>query len=111
MAPMTAVAASTVAQPQSATNGGRGQAARLNAPWLHLTSPAGIATSTPESTHLAQGRSLSVTSGEDINLATGRSLVGCRGREVFAVRTALRHQAVCRQAARSKFRRKAMRWT
>ncbi|AOM01661.1 type VI secretion system Vgr family protein [Cobetia marina] len=61
---------------QSATNGGRGQAARLNAPWLHLTSPAGIATSTPESTHLAQGRSLSVTSGEDINLATGRSLVG-----------------------------------
>ncbi|MGS0467986.1 DUF2345 domain-containing protein [Cobetia marina] len=61
---------------QSATNGGRGQAARLNAPWLHLTSPAGIASSTPESTHLAQGRSLSVTSGEDINLATGRSLVG-----------------------------------
>ncbi|MBY6207208.1 MULTISPECIES: DUF2345 domain-containing protein [Halomonas] len=44
--------------------------------WLHLASPAGIAASTPQSTHLVQGKSLSVTSGEDINLATGRSLIG-----------------------------------
>ncbi|WP_136068901.1 DUF2345 domain-containing protein, partial [Modicisalibacter radicis] len=56
-------------------SGGRGQAARMKAPWLHLASPAGITASTPESTHLAQGRSLSVASGEDVNIATGRSLV------------------------------------
>ncbi|WP_444985485.1 DUF2345 domain-containing protein [Halomonas mongoliensis] len=60
---------------QGASQGGRGEAARLSAPWLHLASPAGIALSTPESSHLAQGRSLSVTSGEDINLAAGRSLI------------------------------------
>ncbi|MCK0746729.1 type VI secretion system Vgr family protein [Chromohalobacter nigrandesensis] len=56
-------------------SGGRGQAARMKAPWLHLASPAGITASTPESTHLAQGRSLSVSSGEDVNIATGKSLV------------------------------------
>ncbi|MEQ7870812.1 type VI secretion system tip protein TssI/VgrG [Chromohalobacter salexigens] len=56
-------------------SGGRGRAARMKAPWLHLASPAGITASTPESTHLAQGRSLSVSSGEDVNVATGKSLV------------------------------------
>lgn len=56
-------------------SGGRGQAARMKAPWLHLASPAGITASTPESTHLAQGKSLSVASGEDVNIATGKSLV------------------------------------
>ncbi|WP_244158353.1 DUF2345 domain-containing protein, partial [Salinicola socius] len=56
-------------------SGGRGEAARMKAPWLHLASPAGITLSTPESTHLAQGRSLSVSSGEDVNIATGKSLV------------------------------------
>ncbi|MGQ7247319.1 type VI secretion system Vgr family protein [Halomonas sp. V046] len=60
---------------QGASQAGRGEAASLNAPWLHVASPAGIALSTPQATHLAQGRSLSVTSGEDINLATGKSLV------------------------------------
>ncbi|MCK0745079.1 DUF2345 domain-containing protein, partial [Chromohalobacter nigrandesensis] len=56
-------------------SGGRGEAARMKAPWLHLASPAGITLSTPESTHLAQGHSLSVSSGEDVNIATGKSLV------------------------------------
>ncbi|KAA0020832.1 type VI secretion system tip protein VgrG [Salinicola corii] len=56
-------------------SGGRGEAARMKAPWLHMASPAGITLSTPESTHLAQGRSLSVSSGEDVNIATGKSLV------------------------------------
>jgi type VI secretion system secreted protein VgrG len=56
-------------------SGGRGEAARMKAPWLHLASPAGITMSTPESTHLAQGHSLSVSSGEDVNIATGKSLV------------------------------------
>ncbi|WP_413616568.1 type VI secretion system tip protein VgrG [Halomonas cupida] len=59
----------------TASQGGSGEAAKLNAPWLHAASPAGIAMSTPESTHLAQGKSLSVTSGQDINLATGKSLI------------------------------------
>jgi len=57
-------------------SGGRGEAARMKAPWLHLASPAGITMSTPESTHLAQGKSLSVATGEDVNIATGKSLVG-----------------------------------
>ncbi|WP_280512632.1 DUF2345 domain-containing protein [Chromohalobacter israelensis] len=56
-------------------SGGRGEAARMKAPWLHMASPAGITLSTPESTHLAQGRSLSVSSGEGVNVATGKSLV------------------------------------
>ncbi|MGM0953443.1 MAG: type VI secretion system Vgr family protein [Pseudomonadota bacterium] len=56
-------------------SGGRGEAARMKAPWLHMASPAGITMSTPESTHLAQGHSLSVSSGEDVNIATGKSLV------------------------------------
>ncbi|MCK0746807.1 DUF2345 domain-containing protein, partial [Chromohalobacter nigrandesensis] len=56
-------------------SGGRGEAARMKAPWLHLASPAGITMSTPESTHLAQGHSLSISSGEDVNIATGKSLV------------------------------------
>ncbi|WP_189445801.1 DUF2345 domain-containing protein, partial [Salinicola rhizosphaerae] len=56
-------------------SGGRGESARMKAPWLHMASPAGITMSTPESTHLAQGRSLSVSSGEDVNIATGKSLV------------------------------------
>ncbi|SFC92185.1 type VI secretion system secreted protein VgrG, partial [Kushneria avicenniae] len=55
--------------------GGRGESARMKAPWLHLASPAGITMSTPESTHLVQGRSLSVSSGEDMSLAAGRSLI------------------------------------
>ncbi|MGK0544190.1 type VI secretion system Vgr family protein [Halomonas cupida] len=58
-----------------ASQAGGGEAGRLESPWLHLASPAGIAVSTPQSTHLAQDKSLSVTSGEDINLAAGRSLV------------------------------------
>ncbi|MGM0953083.1 MAG: type VI secretion system Vgr family protein [Pseudomonadota bacterium] len=57
-------------------SGGRGEAARMKAPWLHMASPAGITMSTPESTHLAQGKSLSVATGEDVNIATGKSLVG-----------------------------------
>ncbi len=56
-------------------SGGRGEAARMKASWLHMASPAGITLSTPESTHLAQGRSLSLSSGEDVNIATGKSLV------------------------------------
>jgi type VI secretion system secreted protein VgrG len=56
-------------------SGGRGEAPRMKAPWLHMASPAGITLSTPESTHLAQGHSLSVASGEDVNIATGKSLV------------------------------------
>ncbi|MCM2130777.1 type VI secretion system Vgr family protein [Larsenimonas rhizosphaerae] len=56
-------------------SGGRGESARMKAPWLHMASPAGITMSTPESTHLAQGRSLSVSTGEDMSIATGRSLI------------------------------------
>lgn len=55
-------------------SGGRGKAARMKAPWLHLASPAGITLSTPESTHMAQGSSLTVSTGDDVNVAAGRSV-------------------------------------
>ena len=61
---------------RGASRAGRGEAGMLKQPWLHLASPAGIAASTSQSTHLSQGKSLSVNSGEDINLAAGRSLIG-----------------------------------
>ncbi|USZ50112.1 type VI secretion system Vgr family protein [Halomonas sp. DN3] len=61
---------------RGASQAGRGEAGMLKQPWLHLASPAGIVASTPQSTHLAQGKSLSLSSGEDINLAAGRSLIG-----------------------------------
>ncbi|SPJ33568.1 type VI secretion system Vgr family protein [Kushneria phyllosphaerae] len=56
-------------------SGGRGQSPGLKAPWLHAAAPAGMTLSTPESTHLVQGRSLGVASGEDVTLATGRNLI------------------------------------
>ncbi|SEF73035.1 type VI secretion system secreted protein VgrG [Marinobacterium lutimaris] len=56
-------------------SGGRGKAANMKAPWLHMASPAGITMSTPQSTHMAQGHSLSVSTGDDVNIAAGRSLV------------------------------------
>lgn len=59
----------------ASNNGGRGKAARMKAPWLHLSSPSGVTFSTPESTHLAQGHALSITTGEDVNISTGKSLV------------------------------------
>ncbi|SEF73681.1 type VI secretion system Vgr family protein [Marinobacterium lutimaris] len=55
--------------------GGRGKAANMKAPWLHMASAAGITMSTPQSTHMAQGHSLSVSTGDDVNIAAGRSLV------------------------------------
>ncbi|MBZ9556805.1 type VI secretion system tip protein VgrG, partial [Halomonas coralii] len=85
-------------------SGGRGESAGLKSPWLHLASPAGIATTTPESLHLAQGHTLGLDSGEDINLAAGRNLVGAirdrlslfvqkAGMKLFAARGKVQIQA------------------
>ncbi|MBR9771396.1 MAG: type VI secretion system tip protein VgrG [Gammaproteobacteria bacterium] len=67
---------------KGASLAGRGEAGRLESPWLHLASPAGIAMSTPQSIHFAQDKSLTVTSGEDINLAAGKSLVATMGQKL-----------------------------
>ena len=55
--------------------GGQGQADGMQAPWLHIASPAGISLTTPKSTHLAQQEHLSLSSGQDTTVATGKSLL------------------------------------
>jgi len=46
----------------------------FSAPHIVISSPAGIASSTPESTHLQSGRHTAVSSGGHLSLATGKSL-------------------------------------
>jgi len=46
----------------------------FSAPHIVITSPAGIASSTPESTHLQSGKHTAVSSGGHLSLATGKSL-------------------------------------
>lgn len=60
---------------QASQAGGMGQSRKMNAPWLHIASPAGISLTTPESAHLAQGHHLSISSGQDTTIATGKSLI------------------------------------
>ncbi|MDY7547206.1 type VI secretion system tip protein TssI/VgrG [Glaciimonas sp. CA11.2] len=47
----------------------------LNAPHLILASPAGIATTTPQSTHIASGEHVAITSGQDMSLSVGQRLI------------------------------------
>ncbi|MEB0014422.1 DUF2345 domain-containing protein, partial [Glaciimonas sp. Gout2] len=47
----------------------------LTAPHLILASPAGIATTTPQSTHIASGEHVAITSGQDISLSVGQRLI------------------------------------
>ncbi|ODC03114.1 hypothetical protein BFW38_05700 [Terasakiispira papahanaumokuakeensis] len=61
---------------QGATDGGgKGQVKGLDAPWLHLASPAGITLSTPESLHFAQTHDFSATTGQDMNFSQGKNWV------------------------------------
>lgn len=46
----------------------------FSAPHIVISSPAGIASSTPESTHLQSGRHTAVSSGGHLAIATGKSL-------------------------------------
>jgi type VI secretion system secreted protein VgrG len=53
---------------------GSGVQDEFTAPHLVLSSPAGIAASTPESTHLQSGENVAATAGGHIALAAGKSL-------------------------------------
>jgi type VI secretion system secreted protein VgrG len=55
--------------------GGRGQTAGYRKPLFIASSPADIATATPQNTHLHSGKQLTLSTGEDINLASGKSLL------------------------------------
>ena len=46
----------------------------LNEPHLVLSGAAGIAFSTPQSTHISSGEHMALTSGKDISIAVGKSL-------------------------------------
>ncbi len=56
-------------------NGGRGQTTGYKKPLMISSSPADIATVTPQSTHIHSGRQLTLSTGEDTSLASGRSLL------------------------------------
>jgi type VI secretion system secreted protein VgrG len=47
----------------------------LNAPHLVLSSPVGIETSTPQSTHIWSGEHIALTSGDHTSLSVGKSLL------------------------------------
>ncbi|MBB5201339.1 DUF2345 domain-containing protein, partial [Glaciimonas immobilis] len=47
----------------------------FTAPHLLLASPAGIATTTPHSTHIASGEQIALTSGESLSLSVGQRLI------------------------------------
>lgn len=55
--------------------GGSGNANGFSEPILLVASPAGIAVSTPKSTHIGANRHINVVSGSDTYVAAGRSLV------------------------------------
>ncbi|MBB5202700.1 DUF2345 domain-containing protein, partial [Glaciimonas immobilis] len=69
-----------LATQQSALAGSGGNVAdntfaEFSAPHLLLASPAGIATSTPQSTHIASGEQIALTSGESVSLSVGQRLI------------------------------------
>lgn len=59
----------------SSDQGGAGESYRMETPWVHMASPAGISLTTLKSTHLAQEEHLSLSSGQDTTIATGKSLL------------------------------------
>lgn len=56
-------------------SGGRGQTSGYKKPLLVASSPADIATVTPQNTHIHSGKQLTLSTGEDTNLASGKSLL------------------------------------
>ncbi|WP_251962789.1 type VI secretion system Vgr family protein, partial [Pseudomonas sp. Marseille-Q5299] len=56
-------------------NGGRGKTPGYQKPLLIASSPADIATATPQNTHLHSGKHLTVSTGEDVSIASGKSLL------------------------------------
>jgi len=56
-------------------SGGRGETPGYQKPLLIASSPADIATATPQNTHLHSGKHLTVSTGEDVSIASGKSLL------------------------------------
>ncbi|MGI9633918.1 DUF2345 domain-containing protein, partial [Pseudomonas fulva] len=56
-------------------SGGRGKTPGYQKPLLIASSPADIATATPQNTHLHSGKHLTVSTGEDVSIASGKSLL------------------------------------
>ena len=54
--------------------GGDGSFPELSAPHLVLASPAGIETTTAQSTHIASGEDTAITTGKSLSIASGDSL-------------------------------------
>lgn len=77
LAPLAAAITETngVQAGTSGDQGGAGETYRMEAPWVHIASPAGISLTTPKSTHVAQEEYLSLSSGKDTIIATGKSLL------------------------------------
>lgn len=56
-------------------SGGKGEVPGLNDAMVLVSSPDGIATATPKSTHLHSGEHLTLSTGEDISIGTGKGLL------------------------------------
>lgn len=56
-------------------SGGKGEVPGLDEALVLVSSPDGIATSTPKSTHLHSGEHLTLSTGEDISIGSGKGLL------------------------------------
>lgn len=56
-------------------SGGKGKVPGLNDALVLVSSPDGIATATPKSTHLHSGEHLTLSTGEDISIGSGKGLL------------------------------------
>ena len=68
------VSAAVKAQNEAIKGGAKGAFPELSAPHLVLASPAGIETTTPQSTHIASAEHTALTTGKNLSIATGDSL-------------------------------------
>ncbi|WP_426170451.1 type VI secretion system Vgr family protein [Pseudoduganella sp. R-34] len=69
-----AIVAAGIQQQNDAIRGGSGPFPELSKPLLVLASPAGIATTTAQSTHIASDQDTALTTGKNLSLASGGSL-------------------------------------
>jgi type VI secretion system secreted protein VgrG len=69
-----AVVANVVKEQNVAIKGGGSAFPELSAPHLVLASPAGIETTTAQSTHISSAQHTAMTTGRDLSIATGDSL-------------------------------------
>jgi type VI secretion system secreted protein VgrG len=85
-------AADALRAQQAAVRGEGPAQGEFSAPHLVLSSPTGIATSTPASTHLQSGEHTAVSSGGHVSLAAGKSLFASLGEKIslFAAKAGIK---------------------